>query len=64
MLPPYGREVGEILVIYGDTMLAQGRNGALQVHRIPEDDGGYDQIETLARLCWFSKLRSRRLPAG
>jgi hypothetical protein len=27
-------------------MLAQGRNGAFQIHRVPEDDGGYDQIET------------------
>jgi hypothetical protein len=44
MLPAERREVGEQMVwdILG---LAQGGDGAFQIARIPQDDGGDEQVE-------------------
>src|SRR5258708_3909451 len=36
-------------------MLPQGGDGALQVHRVPEDDGGYDQVEAAGTIALVFK---------
>ncbi len=37
--------MGQSFVVNGDPMFSQGGDSAFQVDRVPEDDGGDDQIE-------------------
>ena len=46
MLPTNGRVVIRGFVFDGDAMLAQGGDGAFQVHSVPEHDGSSDQVES------------------
>ncbi len=45
VLPSQGREVPEVLVRYVDSLAAQLANGRIYIGRVPQRDGGADEVE-------------------
>lgn len=58
MLPPERRRVGKQLGVVEGAVLREVVGGLAHVNRIPERDGGDDEVERHGSFCWAASERS------